>query len=272
MKLLGVAITHPDREVWPGISKAALARYFVEAGERLLPHVQNRLLSLVRCPGGVGKPCFFQRHLKGRKEYFSFDSLEQIVGAVQNGAVEFHTWGSTAQDIRHPDRIVLDLDPGPGVTWKRLVQATRMTKMLLDGLGLESFLKTTGGKGLHVVVPLEPRLGWDEVKDFSRRMAEFLVRAEPKLFVATMSKSRRDRKVFVDYLRNAETASAVAAYSPRARPGAHVSMPVAWDELGGKDLRPLFTVTSVSKKLKDDPWRDYWRTRQSITTKMLKSL
>jgi bifunctional non-homologous end joining protein LigD len=243
----------------------------------------------VRCPDGVGKQCFYQRHLLmgaspgelktvrrekkgGKSAYIYADSMDAVISAVQNGAVEFHTWGSTVPDIHHPDRITIDLDPGPDVSWKTLVGATRLTKTLLDGLRLQSFLKTTGGKGLHIVVPIEPRLSWDEVKDFSRRIAEFLVRAERGLFVATMTKSRREGKVFVDYLRNSETASAVAAFSARARPGATVSMPLAWEELGDEDLRARFTIRTIQKRLGEDPWRAYWRTRQSITPQMLTAL
>jgi bifunctional non-homologous end joining protein LigD len=287
----GVTITHPDRLIWPEerASKLELARYCDEVGDWLLPHVKNRPLTLVRCPDGVGKQCFYQRHLLmgaspgelktvrrekkgGKSAYIYADSMDAVISAVQNGAVEFHTWGATVPDIHHPDRITIDLDPGPDLSWKSLVVATRLTKTLLDGLGLQSFLKTTGGKGLHVVVPIEPRLGWEEVKDFSRRIAEFLVRAERGLFVATMTKSRRDGKVFVDYLRNSETASAVAAFSARARPGATVSMPLAWDELGDEDLRARFTIRTILKRLGDDPWRAYWRTRQSITQQMLTAL
>jgi bifunctional non-homologous end joining protein LigD len=271
--VLGITISHPDREIWPGISKLDLARYYEAAGERFLPHVKGRPLSLVRCPGGIGKPCFYQRHLKGTSDYFSFDSMRQVIAAVQNGTVEFHTWGARAPDLQRPDRITLDFDPGPGVTWKSLVEATHMTKALLDDLGLDSFLKSTGGKGLHIVVPIEPKRGWDEVKDFSRRLAYFLVRAAPRLFLATMSKNKRTKKIFVDYLRNAETASAVAAYSARARPGATVSTPLAWDELGKEDLRARFTVKTVLKRTKEeDPWRAYWKKRQTLEPKMFKAL
>ena len=268
--VLGVAITHPDREVWPGVTKLDLARYYETVGERLLAHIRDRRLTLVRCPDGAQSKCFFQRHLKGSKTYFSFGTVEQVIQAVQNGAVEFHTWGATEPRSDRPDRIVLDLDPGPGVSWKKLVEATRTVKTVLDGLGLECFVKTTGGKGLHVVVPLEPKLGWDEVKDFSHSIAEFLERANGKVFIVNMAKSRREGKVFVDYLRTGETASAVAAWSARARPGATVSMPIEWKELAAADLRARFTIKTATRRR--DPWKDYRTTRQSITTKMRKSL
>jgi bifunctional non-homologous end joining protein LigD len=286
-----IHISHPDRLIWPsvGITKLELARFYEEIGDWFLPHVRERPLSLVRCPDGAEAKCFFQRHLlKGtrgvktfrredgkKNSYIYLDSLEGVLSAVQNGAVEFHTWGATVADVKHPDRITIDLDPDPDLPWKRLVEATRLTRTVFDGLGLESFLKTTGGKGLHVVVPLRPALGWDEVRDFSRGIAELLVRAQPALFVANMAKSKRGGRIFVDYLRNAETASAVAAYSTRARAGAMVSTPLAWDELGSTDLRKKFSVKTLPARLARlgaDPWQAYWRTRQSITAKMRRAL
>ena len=288
-----LAITHPDRLIWPslGIRKIDLVRYCEEVGEAFLPHLRNRPLTLVRCPDGAEAKCFYQRHLgmgaspgnlkefkreRSSKGYYLYlDGIPGILSAVQNGAVEFHTWGASVPDAKHPDRITLDLDPGPDLSWRDLLDATRLTKQLLDGLKLQSFLKTTGGKGLHVVAPLEPKLGWDEVKEFTRQLAEFLVRARPDLFVANMSKSKRGGKVFVDYLRNAETASAVAAFSPRARKEAGVSTPLSWDELGRKDIRAKFTLKTVPRRLKQlraDPWAGYWTTKQAITSAMTKAL
>jgi bifunctional non-homologous end joining protein LigD len=286
----GVVITHPDRLVWPsvGITKLELARYCEEVGDWLLAQVKDRPLSLVRCPDGAEAKCFFQRHLlrgaspghlqvfkresSEKDAYIYVSSLEGVIRSVQNGAVEFHTWGATVPDVKHPDRFTLDLDPGPDLPWKRLVEGARLAKTLLDELKLKSFLKTTGGKGLHLVVPVKPALEWDEVKEFTRLIAVMLTRARPDLFIDKMAKDRRGGKIFVDYLRNSETASAVAAYSPRARPGATVSTPLSWDELDRTDLRAKFTVRSVPQRLarlRSDPWRDYATTRQSITGKML---
>jgi bifunctional non-homologous end joining protein LigD len=272
-----LTITNPERLVWPSlkIRKIDLVRYAEEVGEWFLPHLANRPLTLVRCPDGAEKKCFYQRHERGSKNYMHLSSLDAVLRAVQNGAVEFHTWGATVPDAKRPDRITIDLDPDPDLPWQRLVEATRLTRMLLEKLGLKCFLKTTGGKGLHVVAPLVPDLEWDEVKQFTRQLAEFLVRARPDLFTAKIAKNRRGGKIFVDYLRNAETASAVAAFSPRARKDAGVSTPVSWDELGKKDLRKQFTVKSVPKRLKRlgaDPWADYAKTRQSITPAMIEAL
>ncbi|HEV7477673.1 MAG TPA: hypothetical protein VGO02_08045 [Burkholderiales bacterium] len=174
-----------------------------------------------------------------------------------------------------PDRFTLDLDPDAGLPWGRLLDATRLTKTLLDQLKLASFLKTTGGKGLHIVVPTEPKLGWHEVKEFTRRIALFLEKAQPDLFLANMSKAKRKGKIFVDYLRNAETASAVAAYSPRARPEGGVSTPLAWDELGRADPRGRHTVKTVPlrlRRLRADPWKDYFSEKQAITAAMRRAL
>jgi bifunctional non-homologous end joining protein LigD len=289
-QVLGVKISHPERLVWPklGIKKIDLARYMEEVGEWLLPHVKNRPLSLVRCPDGVEGECFYQRHLtmaaspgslqtvkrerSSKGAYIYAASLDAVLSAVQNGAVELHTWGASVPDIRHPDRITMDLDPDETLPWKTLVEGTLLTRTLLDGLGLKNFLKTTGGKGLHVVAPITPQLEWEEVKAFTRRIAETLVKARPDLFTARIAKARRPNKIFADYLRNSETASAVAAFSPRARPNAGVSVPLWWDELDPKDdLRARFTVLNVPQRLaalKKDPWADYWKTRQSITAKM----
>jgi bifunctional non-homologous end joining protein LigD len=290
----GVKITHPERLIWPslGISKLDLARYYDGVAEQILPHLARRPLTLVRCPDGAEKPCFYQRHLamgaspgdvktfkreRSSKGYYIYiDSHSALITLVQNGAVELHTWGATGPDVQHPDRITLDLDPDEDLPWAELVRATEMTRAVVEALKLRSFLKTTGGKGLHVVVPITPQLGWSEVKEFSRLIAEFLVRAEPKLFTAKIAKERRSQKVFVDYLRNSETASAVAAFSARARPGAGVSTPLGWDELAeDEDIRQKFTVQTVPQRLaalKKDPWADYAKTRQSITPAMWRAL
>jgi bifunctional non-homologous end joining protein LigD len=207
------------------------------------------------------------------------ESARGILSAVQNGAVEFHTWGASIgeglRDPKHPDRITMDLDPGPEVSWAELVKATQLTRTLLEKLGLKCVLKTTGGKGLHVVAPIEPKLDWATVKEFTRLVALFLVKAQPDLLIANMAKARRGGRIFVDYLRNSETASAVSAYSARARKEAGVSTPLEWDELGRSDLRNRFTVLTVPQRLAGltlDPWAEYASTRQTITDAMWRAL
>jgi len=289
-ELQGISISHPDRIVYPALdfTKLDLARYYDEVSEAMLPHLAGRPLTLVRCPDGVERECFYQRHLamgaspgevktfkrlRSSKGYYIYvDSLRGILSMVQNGAIEMHTWGATLPDTRHPDRITLDLDPGEDLPWAELRRATEITRTLVDGLGLKCFLKTTGGKGLHVVVPVARKWGWAEVKEFSRLIAEFLVKAEPRRFTASIAKERRTGKVFVDYLRNSETASAVAAFSARARRGAGVSTPLHWDELGADDIRGRFTVLTVPERLaqlKEDPWAGYAAAaRQTLKEKM----
>jgi bifunctional non-homologous end joining protein LigD len=288
-----IKITHPDRLIWPelGIRKIDLVRYFEEIGEWFVPHVANRPLTLVRCPDGIGEECFYQRHLNmgaspgdvltfkracSSKGYYIYvNSLPGVLGVVQNGAVEFHTWGATVPAAKYPDRITIDLDPDPELPWRQVVEGATLTQALIEGLKLRCFLKTTGGKGLHVVFPIKRRHTWGEVKAFAESIAKFLVRAEPARFTAKIAKRSRGGKIFVDYLRNAETASAVAAYSPRARHGAHVSTPLDWGELDSTDIRGGFSVRNIPlrlRSLKVDPWAGYDSVRQSITDAMRKAL
>jgi len=280
----GVRLTHPDRVLYPrqGVTKRDLALFYESIADCILPHLEGRPTSLVRCPEGLGKECFYQKHAtKGEAEglrrvkirertkvaeYLVVDDLKGLIALVQMGILEIHTWNSHAQALERPDRVVFDLDPGPGVEWPAVVEGARRVKARLEAEGLKSFVKTTGGKGLHVVTPLDPAPGWDEASAFAREVAESLAREEPRSYVAEMSKARRQGRIFVDYLRNYRGATSVAAYSTRARPGAPVSVPVRWDELGPA-LRPdAWTVENLGARLKtiEDPWRDYWKTRQAL--------
>jgi len=287
-----VRLTHPDRVLYPeqGLTKRDLARFYEEISDWILPNVVERPLSLLRCPEGRGKQCFFQKHataglpeyLKpvkikesaGASQYLYVEGVKGLVGLVQMGVLEIHPWGSRVGRVETPDLLTLDLDPAPGVPWARVADAARRARALLEELGLASFVKTSGGKGLHVVVPLSPRASWLTLKHFSQAIAEELVRRHPKDYTATLSKSARAGKIFLDYLRNTRGATAVAAYSTRARAGAPVSTPLAWDELGGGGS-DRFTVKSLPKRLatlKTDPWAGYFKTRQSISGKFLAAL
>jgi bifunctional non-homologous end joining protein LigD len=230
---------------------------------------------VIKCPGGDFAHCFFQRHPGDpRREstvdtppYLHLRTLEDVIAAVQNGVFEFHAWGVKFPRLDRPDRITLDLDPDPALDWDAFRHACEITRALLDRLELNWFLKTTGGKGVHFVVPLAPRDGWDDVKTFARGLATALARAKPSLFTATMSKAKRDRRVFVDYLRNAEGATAVAAYSLRARSGLPVSMPIPWSALRDDVRGTYFNVRNVPGLLarrRSDPWSDYFAVRQRI--------
>lgn len=273
----GIVLTHPDKALYPEahITKRDLALYYAAVGEWMLPHVRDRPLTLLRCPNGWGRDCFYQKKAEdnineailrveirggdGVALYMMADSVPAIVALLQMGVLELHPWGSRAQHLDLPDRLILDLDPDDAVGWEDLKQAALIVKTMLENIGLAPFLKTTGGKGLHVVVPIEPNVGWEQVKGFTKAVAEFLERTFPDRFTSKLLKVSRRGKIFIDYLRNGEGATAIAAYSTRARPNAPVSAPVAWDELS-RDLRfAHFNAVNMPKRLaelKVDPWRD----------------
>jgi bifunctional non-homologous end joining protein LigD len=290
--LAGVKITHPDRRVYArgGITKLMVCAYYERVAPRLLPYVAGRPLSIVRCPDGTGAPCFFQKHMgehaipgvevtliddrAGRNSYIMANAAKALVGLAQNNALELHVWGAKAARIERPDIMVLDLDPDAGLSWARVVAGAKRTRELLDSLGLIALVKTTGGKGLHLVVPLQPRHSWDEVKDFSRAVALHLGQAWPDQFTATLSKARRRGKIFVDYLRNTRGATAVAPYSLRARPAATVATPLAWDELSARTPPTAYTIATVLERIarNQDPWADYEQRRQRLTAAMRRDL
>ena len=293
VEIAGVRLTNPDRVLYPeqGITKEAMARYYEEVADWVLPEVADRPLTLVRCPQGHEKECFYQKHAdqgfpdavkrveitegSGPNTYLYVDSIEGIISLVQLGVLELHTWGSRRGRLERPDRIIFDLDPDEGMDWKRIVEAARILHGFLDSLGLRSFLKTTGGKGLHIVVPLTRRSGWDEVKPFSKAVVDRIAEAAPDRYTTNASKKKREGRIYLDYLRNGRGATAVAAYSTRARPGAPVSVPVRWDELG-PSLQPNgHTIESLPRRLsrlKEDPWADYAEARQSLTAAMKKEV
>lgn len=276
---VAVALTHPDRVLWPdvGLTKEGLAEYYAEVADHVLPHVVDRPLSLLRCPDGV-KSCFYQKHAwAGLDERYirSVDGEKAVVirdreglrALVQASVLEIHPWGSTASDPDRPDRLVFDLDPGEGVGWSDLVAGALAVRERLSALGFATFVKTTGGKGLHVVVPIEPGAGWDEAKAFTKRIASEMAKDAPDRYVATVSKKARDGRIYVDYLRNQRGATAVAAFSTRARPGAPVSVPVDWDELPSLGSGARFGVASVPGRLaalKRDPWAGFGRAARPL--------
>jgi bifunctional non-homologous end joining protein LigD len=291
-KVLGVGITHPDRLVIPesGVTKEALARHFAAMGEHMGPHVFGRPVALVRCVRGVPAGCFFQKHLdesidgiegadvarRGAKPEIEpvVRTTRGLVELAQRSVVELHLWGAHADDLERPDRVVFDLDPAPGVPWLRVVEAAEHVRVLLHELELEGFVLASGGKGLHVVVPLAPRHEWSVVKPFTQAIALALVRAAPERYVAKASKSARAGKIFVDWLRNGRGATAIAPFSPRAKPGAPVATPVDWSELR-KIRADSFTVETIGKRLaspRRDPWRDYFKTRQTLRAKVIQEL
>ena len=285
----GVPISSPEKLMYPddGITKLDVAQYYEAAGEWMIRFARERPLTLVRCPGGI-RDCFYQKHVEGathasvRKipiaeeeaegDYAMVETSQGIVALAQLGVLEFHTWGSRWSELETPDRFTIDLDPDPDLPWIRVIEAALDVRGWIEELRLSAFVKTTGGKGLHVVVPITPAGGWDEVKEFSRCVAASVEADWPGRYTLHMSKDRRRGRILIDYLRNGRGATAVEAYSTRSRPGAPVSTPITWDELtsgvqpGGFTLR---TVPDRLSALKADPWDDYDRAKRPITRAMM---
>jgi bifunctional non-homologous end joining protein LigD len=277
-QVAGVPITHPERILYPelGVTKLALARYYEGIGEWVLPYLARRPLVLLRCPEGR-EACFYQKHMgesqaravpriaidegSARRDYLYVRSLADIVTLVQHGALEFHPWGCQVDDIEHPDLLVFDLDPAPEVAWETLLRTARELRERLHELGLSAFPRTTGGKGLHLVVPLRPRADWHALKAFARAVVERHAADEPQLLTTNMAMSKRHGRIFLDYLRNARGATAIASYSTRARPGAPVAVPLRWDELGPAVRSDHYTVDTLRRRLgalKADPWEGFF--------------
>jgi bifunctional non-homologous end joining protein LigD len=281
----GMRLTHPERVVFPdrGTTKGDIAHYYIAMMPWLLPEIINRPLSVIRCTQGIEKACFFQKHAtaglskvdtvpileeSGKyADYLVVRDAESLMELVQFNAIEFHTWGSTADQPDIANRIVFDLDPGPGTSFKDLVRAARQIRSLLEELSLVSFVRVSGGKGLHVVVPLNPGCDWSIVKPFARGFAESMATREPARYVATASKARREGRIFIDYLRNGRGATSVASWSLRSRPGAPVAVPIGWDELGRLKRADAFDIDSVPARLarlEADPWQDIDEVAQDL--------
>jgi bifunctional non-homologous end joining protein LigD len=279
-QIAGVRVTHPDRVLYPGtkITKQELIAYYLKVAGRMLPHIAGRPISLVRCPRGAGQKCFFQKHANegwpdnfksvrikeksGADDYLYIEDEAGLVAATQMGVLELHLWGSMADDVEKPNRMIFDLDPDEGLGFTEVKQAAKDLKKRLENLDLESFPMATGGKGIHVIVPLTPGHSWDDHRNFSEAIARVMADEEPERFVANMSKTKRRGKIFVDYLRNQRGATAIAPFSSRARKGAPVAWPVSWAQLTRlKNAQPAH-VDEFS--LGADPWKGYFRTRQKL--------
>jgi bifunctional non-homologous end joining protein LigD len=280
----GVRLTHPDRILYPGttLTKLDVARYYASIRDWILPELSRRLLTLVRSPA-IGMRTFYQKHIgpeapeairrfdiDGADEpeiYPYIDDLPGLIGLVQMGVLEIHPWGSRVDKLEMPDRVTIDLDPDEGLAWERVTEAAIDVRDALLGIGLQSFAKTTGGKGLHVVIPLTPKLDWDQVKAFAKWVADSFVAQRPEAFTANMAKRARQDRIYIDYLRNGRGATAVGAYVPRARPGAPVSTPLFWEEVE-KGVRPdTFTIQSLPQRLgglASAPWAEIGKIRQSL--------
>ena len=282
----GVSISHPDRVMYDApITKLDVARFYERIADWIVPHLKGRPLTLVRCPEGITGECFYMKHSKVwappalRRvkiqektkigDYLVADTIAAVISLVQMDVLEIHTWNTCADKVELPNRIVFDLDPGAQVAWTKVIEGARLVRRMLKAVGLESFPKTTGGKGLHVVVPLTPRADWRECLEFSRSIAETIERHDPALYTTTFAKAGRERKILIDFMRNNRTNTSVAAFSTRARPGAPVSMTLRWEEVTARLDPSAWTLTTAERRLaslRRDPWRDYWTCKQRLPT------
>ncbi|WEX11425.1 non-homologous end-joining DNA ligase [Chelativorans sp. AA-79] len=290
--IAGISLSHPDKVLFDaqGLTKADIARHYVRVAERMLPAVRNRLISLVRCPDGRSKECFFQKHAGrgfpkavrrqeitekdgGTAEYLYVGDLAGIVAGVQMNTLEFHIWGSRIDSLEKPDRLVFDLDPAEGLAFGDVRQAALDLRDRLEGLGLKSLPLVTGGKGVHVVAPLARRTEWPQVKAFARAVANRMGEEEPERFLAQASKEKRKGRIFIDWLRNERGATAIAPYSTRARQGAPIAMPVSWEEFGGLSAANTFRIQDMGARMTaPDPWAEAEGWRQGITKTMLEKI
>jgi bifunctional non-homologous end joining protein LigD len=281
----GIRVTHPERLLFPdvGLSKLDMVRYYDTVADWILPHLRGRPLTLKQCAPDADH-CRYLRHTGERPpaqvrvihirektkvgDYMVVDDRPALIALAQRNMVEFHTWNSTDRQLEHPDRVVLDLDPGPGVPWPRMVEAARLVRTSLASLKLEAWIKTTGGKGLHIVVPIAPVHDWSACLAFARALASEVEQHDPPGFTTKFSKRVREKRILIDYLRNNRTNTSVAAYSVRARAAATVSVPLSWDELSPR-LRPeRWTIKTVPGRLRNlsDPWAGYFKRRQRLPT------
>jgi len=291
--IAGVTITHPGKLMFPGlgITKLDLARYYENVASRMLPHITGRPLTLVFCPRGVDEGCQYLRHTKVwgppaiRRirirektkvgEYMVIDSIEGLISLIQMNVLEAHTWNSTVEHLEQPDRLVFDLDPGPRVPWVEVIRAARLVHRLLATIGLSSWVKTTGGRGLHIVVPIVPERDWSECLEFARAIAGAIAERDPDRYTMDFRKAGRESKILVDYLRNNRTNTSVCAHSLRTKEGAPVSMPIDWKDLTADrapDTFTIRTVTSYLSRRRSDPWRGYWRSEQRLSPAVLSAV
>jgi bifunctional non-homologous end joining protein LigD len=292
VEVAGTELTHPERILYPeqGVTKLALARYYESIQEWVLPYLARRPLVLLRCPEGR-HACFYQKHLgksqagtvprieieeKGAVRYYVYvRSLADILALVQHGVLEFHAWGCQVEDIEHPDLLVFDLDPASEVAWEEVLRTARELRDRLQELGLRAFPRTTGGKGLHLVVPLRPEADWDTVKAFARAVVEQHAQDEPRLLTTNMAMSKRHGRIYLDYLRNSRGSTAIACYSARARPGAPVAVPLRWDELSPAVRSDHYTVETLQRRLgalKADPWEGFFEEAVPLSASLRRAI
>ena len=291
IEIAGIRLTHPDKQLYPDeqVAKRDLALYYQAMAPRMLPHVARRLLSIVRCPDGRDEPCFFQRHpipgnldsihrfkrrdKKSEPDYVYIEDVQGLIALAQMGVLEIHIWGSHVDDVDRPDRMVFDLDPADDVPFAEVKSAALHLRAVLKAARLKSFPLLSGGKGIHVVVPLRPRHGWDVVKAFSGALAQGVAAEQPDRYVATMTKAKRKGRIFIDFFRNDRTATAIAPYSTRSRPGAPLAWPLGWNALPRIKSADAITLATFCRRLSaPDPWSAYAKTDQTLEPAALRAL
>ncbi|MCB5186757.1 DNA ligase D [Methylobacillus caricis] len=290
VEVANIRISHPSKTLFTdgGFTKLDLARYYESVANWILPYLKDRPLSIVRCPEGYDQHCFFQKHVSldskshlkavnintsdKNSEYFSANNLSAVIELVQLGVLELHAWGSRSPKTHLADKMIFDLDPAPGLSWGNVTEAALLLHGLLEELELRSFVKTTGGKGLHIEIPIKPEHSWEVVKEFTHGIARHLQTHAPDRFTTNLSKKKRDGLIFIDYLRNSAGATAVVPYSTRAKAFAPVATPLDWDEVGPEVQADTFNIGNVMTRLENmesDPWKDYLQTKQRLSAKLL---
>jgi bifunctional non-homologous end joining protein LigD len=282
LSIEGVRISSPDKVIFTehNITKIDVIRYYAKVAECMLPYVSHRILSIVRCPKGISQTCFYKKHPgpsnKGvvtfpvvgsdgeTDDYFYLDNISGLIYEAQMGTIEFHIWGSRVLELEKPDLMVFDLDPDEGMELNKVRQGVRDVKNILTELSLNSYLKTSGGKGYHVVVPLQPAVSWKEFYDFARRLAEVMEQRWPDRYTSNVRKVKRKGKIFIDWIRNGRGATSIAPYSLRARKEASVSMPISWSELDTVAPNGINMVEALRRISRPNPWHDFFQNQQQL--------
>jgi bifunctional non-homologous end joining protein LigD len=278
----GIRITHPDKIIFddPKITKEDVIRYYEKVAAYMLPYVSHRILSIVRCPKGISQTCFYKKHpgsdSKGivtksiykndgePEDYFYIENASGLISEAQMGTLEFHTWGSYIDDLEKPNMMVFDLDPDEGMDLDTVRRGVIDLKSILTELSIKSYLKTSGGKGYHVVVPFKPVVSWDVFRDFSKRVAEVMEQKWPDRYTSNIRKEKRKNKIFIDWIRNSRGATSISPYSIRARKGAKVSMPIAWNELETVAPNGINMADALLRISGNDPWKDFFQNNQML--------
>lgn len=276
-----IKISNPDKVLFdkPKITKKDIVLYYQKVAPRMIPFLKNRIISTIRCPDGIKNNCFFKKHLENKnsglgmiklpsndkkEDFYYIKDKTGIISEVQMNSIEFHIWGSKIENLEKPDVMVFDLDPDEGMELKKVRQGAKDLKTILDQLSLVPFLKTSGGKGYHVIIPFKPNVSWEKFREFSKKIAMFMEEKWPDKYVSNMRKEKRKNKIFIDWIRNTRSSTSVAPYSIRKRKGAPVSMPISWKELDTIDPDSITIEEAIKRIKKKDPWKDFFKIKQEL--------